>query len=796
MTEVNDLPLDLRTISTDKPSSAIKHDFHDMKCHFTSPLRALLVALTTLLLSHSPLFAQDPTYEGRTISTVQVRYNGTKTASEERIKALVSSKAGQKYRIERLDEDLRTLYASGLIDDAIFLADPAGSNQVKIIIEVTTRPLLAGVGFEGEYGEKERDLREVTELKKGQVLSDQAILDAVTKIEKHFTELGYPDVLAFHRLVPTSRAGYSDLIIEVSAGERNVVNKIRFEGNNNITAPDLRREMKTKKKSWLSFITKSGRLDSYQLDEDFEALQTYYRNKGFLNAKVVGHERIPVKGDKIDLVIRIEEGNKFTVNQVGFAKSKVFTSEELRPGLTLLGGDPFSGEKLNNDIKTIRSYYGSRGYADARVTPDIKELAGNKINITYKVDPGRPYKVGRVTIEGNTKTQDRVIRRELPLKPGDNLNTVDLEVGKRRLENMRYFDRVDVSQDESGQPGFRDIAISLDERNTGSLSFGAGFSSIDAVVGYIRLEQTNFDLFNPWSFTGAGQRFAMNLQVGSQRQDFLISLTEPWFLGRRLALGGELYYRNALFFSQIFDQTNIGGAVFLRKPLGKRAFLRAEIRAENVEVEAEDSANAAAVGEGDFFRTALGLRYVYDSRDDNILPRKGHRFDAGITYVGEVLGADFDAITIEVGGQKHWSLPYDTILTLEGQVAVVDGDDLPIFERRFLGGQRDLRGFDFRDVGGPRLDNEGLGGATSAYITAEYTFPLFDEIRGAVFYDAGIVNVESFDFSTSNYVSDAGFGLRMNLPFGPIAVDYAIPLEKGNTEADGGRFQFYVNTQF
>ncbi len=759
-------------------------------------MRLLLLAASALLLNLLPASAQDPTYEGRTISSVDIRYTGAKTASEARLKALISSKPGQTYQLERLDEDLRKLYASGLVDNAFFLADPVGAKGVKLIVEVTSRPLLAGVGFEGQYAEEERDLRKETGLTEGQVLSDQAILEAVTKLEKYFTELGYPDVLALHRLVPTPRQGYSDIIFEISAGERNIVRKIKFEGNQRITSTDLRREMKTKEKGWLSFITKSGRLDSYQLEDDFEAIRSYYRNQGFLNAEVLGHERNPVEGDKVDLVIRVNEGEKFTINQIQFGKSKVFTPEELMPGLTLLAGDPFSGEKLTEDIRTIRSYYGSRGYADARVSPEIQEVQGNGINIIYNVDAGSVYKVGRVTIEGNTKTQDRVIRRELPLKPGDNLNTVDLEVGKRRLENMRYFNNVNISQDSTSDGGYRDIAVSVDERNTGSLAFGAGFSSIDSVVGYIRLEQANFDLFNPWAFTGAGQRFQMNLQAGAQRQDFSLSLTEPWFLGRRLALGGELYYRNALFISDLFDQTNVGASIFLRKPLSKRSFLRAEYRAENVEIEAERDIYAAAVGEGDYFRSAISLNYVYDSRDDNILPRSGHRIDTGITYVGEAIGADYDAVTLEFSGQKHWSLPYDTILTLEGAVAVVDGDNLPIYERQFLGGQRDLRGFDFRDIGGPRLDNEALGGNTSAYLTTEFTFPLFEEVRGAVFYDVGFVNVDSWDFSFSDYVSDVGIGLRMNLPFGPIAVDYAIPVEKGNTQADGGRFQFYVNTQF
>lgn len=767
---------------------------------FQSSMRRLLLGfLCVFVLTNFNLQAQDPSFEGRKVTEVDVRYSGNQSIPKARILALISTKPGQTYRLERLDEDLKNLYASGLVEDVIFLAEESGEDSVRIIAEITTRPLLAGVGFEGTLGEKERDLRQETELVVGQVVSDQAILNAVTKLEKRYTELGYPDVFVSHRLQPTPREGYQDIIFEIMAGERNTVRKIKFKGNENITGPELRREMDTKEKGILSFITKSGRLDSYKLEEDFEKLITYYNNRGFLNAKILGYERIPVKDDKVDIVIDINEGNTYTVRNLRFKDLKVFKPEELMPGLTLLGGDPFSGQKLSDDVRMVRSYYGSRGYADAIISPEIEEVGNNQIDITYTVVPGDVFRVGKVTIEGNIKTQDRVIRRELPLIPGDNLNTVDLEAAERRLMNIRYFDRVDVQQTDGDLPGFRDINVSVQERNTGSLSFGVGASSIDQVVGFVRFEQSNFDIKNPWSFTGAGQRLIMNLQAGNLRQDFMISLVEPWFLGRRLALGGEAYFRNQLFLSDIFDQESLGAAIFLRKPLTTRSFIRTEYRIENIDVQSSPAA-AAAVGAGTYLRSAARINYIYDSRDDNILPRKGHRFDAGITYAGGILGGDVDAVSFDVSGQKHWNLPYDLIFTLDGAVGITDGfgntPQPPIFERRFLGGPRNLRGFDFWDVGGSRFNNSPLGGLTSAFITTEVTFPIFEEIRGAVFYDMGIVNDDAWDFSTDEYLSDAGIGLRMNLPFGPIAVDYAIPIEKGNTGSSGGRFQFYVNTNF
>ena len=230
-------------------------------------------------------------------------------------------------------------------------------------------------------------------------------------------------------------------------------------------------------------------------------------------------------------------------------------------------------------MTSIRSYYGSRGYADATVTPDIHDAGPNQVSVVYRITEGSRYRVGEVNIEGNTKTQDRVIRREVPLTPGDYFNSVEMETTKARLDGLQYFNDVQVNASPSARGGnYRDVDILVDERRTGSISGGIGFSSIDSVVGFVRLEQTNFDITNPWSFTGGGQRFSADLRVGSERIDAGISLVEPWFLGRRLALGGELFYRDSQYFSDFYEQTNGGGAVSLRKPLSEFSYLRAEYR--------------------------------------------------------------------------------------------------------------------------------------------------------------------------------------------------------------------------
>ena len=260
------------------------------------------------------------------------------------------------------------------------------------------------------------------------------------------------------------------------------------------------------------------------MDEDIDRVLDYYRNRGYLRVSATVR-REPTTKDRVDLIIAINEGNKFTVARVGFGKLTVFKASEIAPGLTLTAGQGYSLKKMRADITTIRSYYGSRGYADAAISPDITNVTNTSIAITYRVDEGRRSRVGRVTIEGNDKSQDRVIRRELPMKPGEFLSSVDMDTTRRRLQNMNYFNDVQVDTSPSDQSNYRDVNILVDEKKTGSISFGVGFSSVDSIVGNISLEQTNFDITNWPRFTGAGQRFSSRLQLGSERTDFSLSWT-------------------------------------------------------------------------------------------------------------------------------------------------------------------------------------------------------------------------------------------------------------------------------
>ena len=767
--------------------------------------RFALIAAVIIGSFSGQLKAQD--FEGKNITAVDVRYRGGKTVDEARIRNLMSTKAGSAYSAERLDNDIKTLFESGLIDDVKFFAEPAGGG-VRVIADVLTRPAINGVGFVGNTVFSDQKLAKETKLKSGGAMGDAEILEARRNLEKYYQGYGYPDVLVSHRTQETGQAGLSDLIFVIDEGTKNEIRKIRFEGNTVFTSKELRKEMETKEKGWFSWLTKSGRFESYQLDEDMDKVLDYYRSRGYLRANSPGIRREPVGDGRVDLVVPIEEGEKYTVAGVSFGQMRVFTPEELYPSMKLNGGDAYSSATMREDIKTIRSFYGSRGYADAVVSPDIKDAGLNKVTIKYLISEGSRFKVGQVNIQGNTKTKDKVIRREVPLKPGDWFNTVELETTKARLQNLQYFSDVQTNGTPAGS-GYRDVDILVEERNTGSVGVGVGFSSIDNVVGFLTLEQTNFDIMNPWSFTGGGQRFGMSLRAGSERSEFSVSLVEPWFMDRRLALGGELFYRQSQYFSDVYEQTNAGGAIFIRRPLTEKSSLKLEYRLEQIGVDVDSNATPfyeANVEDGDFIRSAVTLNYLYDNRDSTIQPRRGERIDVSLSMAGGIFGGDVDTVTLSAQGAKYWNLKWDTILSVNGELAFVDAisGDVPVFDRLFLGGGRTLRGFEFRDIGGPRDSgpggsNEVVGGESLGYLSVEYTVPVIDSVRAAVFYDVGFVNDGSWDIAPDDVYSDVGLGVRIKLPISPVplALDYAVPVSSPDDEADkGGQFNFYLNYEY
>lgn len=761
------------------------------------------------------LFSNDYAYDGKKVQSVQIRYiSGKATVPDSRLLDVIQTHAGSTYSSAVINDDLERLIGRGLADADARVAVEASGPGVRVIFELRPAGVMGGVGFTGNKRFKEKEIREELKLKSGKVINDSELAAARAAIIRMYYEAGYPDTQVTWRRTGTARHGYNDIIFDIREGREVSMNGISFTGNRQFDAEQLRQIMKTKERGLFTWITNSGRINREQMEDDLQEIITHYRNYGYLRARITKVEYSD-KGNatgrqKLYARIHIDEGPRYRVRHVTFSDIKVYTPKQLEPGLSMVDGNIYSLRKVKDDTTMIREYYGAKGYADADVRPDINEVGVDKdgtrlVDICYRVNEGQPYSVGRINVRGNTKTKQHVILRELPLKPGRPLNSVDLETARKRLSNLGYFDGVEISQTSSSTPGYRDVNINVHEKMTGNFTLGVAFSSIESIYLYANVTQSNFDimgLLGRGSLVGGGQRLSISGRLGTETQSASIFLLEPWFLDRKLALGNELFFSNSSYMSDFYTQKNFGYEVSLRKALNDLNSIKLAYRIEGFKLDPEWDAPAFfRENSGDYTRSNIRLSYIYDSRDASITPRKGGHLELAGSYSGP--GSTTQTYSFSVSGSSYYNSIWDTIFSINFGVETIDtlkGDEtVPIFERCYLGGPNNLRGFRYRDVGmvdEALAGDETMGGNSSAYVQLEMTVPVFESVRFALFMDAGFVNADSFDFSTSELSADYGFGLRINLPMGPLAVDYAIPFKTGNAIDRNGQFQFYVDYKY
>lgn len=778
---------------------------------------ALMTATTTQVSAQLSLDA--PAATGRKIvNQVDVVFKGAATMDPNRVRAQMSTRVGEPFSDEAVERDIRSLYATGAVENVDIQSVPAGAG-VRVVVTISGRGGIAELSFLGNAAFDNDKLRKEIEIQVGDPVDDAKLTTAQQKIRELYEKKGFADVGVTYDVTPSAKEGFSSVLFKIEEGGRGLIGDIRFEGNNNISAKKLKAKIKSKEKTFYRLWGKAGKLDNQAVLDDVKIIEQAYQDEGYVYVKV-SYRREPIDDKSIALVFEVYEGGKYDVAGVDLQGITIFTKSELTPAIRTEPGFPYSGSDVKGDEKMILDYYGSRGYADARVETQLSDAGPGKLNVIYNVYEGGKSFIRKVNISGNSKTKDEVIRRELAFAPGDPLNTVQLETAQTTLENMNYFETKGEANPLTVRPiqteveGFKDIEVNVFEKPTGSVNFGAGFSSIDSLVGFVDVTQTNFDISDWQDFRGAGQRFNLNMRYGTRTSTFNTSWTEPWFLGQKLALTTQLFYQNLFFLSTRYDQRNIGASIGLRKPLGAHAYLDGTYTAQQVDIDVDDGGNATNLlrsEEEEYFQSKFELTFVHDTRDSVFITRKGHKFEAGVLASG--LGGDVEVWGANIGGQQYFHLPGDTILSFEGMARWVDGwgdDRVPIFERQFLGGANNLRGYDYREAGPKDSVGEPVGGSMSIYGTVEFTFPIFEKVRGAVFWDVGMVStdVEAVAGSSGGnrnggpiigdgeIYSNVGLGLRMFLPVGPIRVDLGIPLVKDEFVGNSPRFQFNMGYKF
>jgi len=767
------------------------------------PLSATWVAFICALLGAASARSQAPQASpgAPVIRSIEVEYTGPETVSKERILAQMRMKVGQPFNSAMVEQDVEALYKSGAVLNVRIFAEPEGDG-VKVIVRVQTRSIVREIVIDGAERIKAKRLRKEIKLRLNQPIKEEQLEEARQKIIEVYQAHGFTDVNVQFRVDPIDeRRGTARVVFTVNEGAKGAVSQIRFEGNLHFSDWRLRKEMKTKRKTIVSFIDKSGRLDEAQLQQDLDSIREWYQNHGFIDVEIKDVRRERNTKGTLTITIVIAEGPQYHVGKVTVSGEKVAKEESIRALLKMKEGSVYSPKQLHDDAKAVADAYGSGGYVDLVITPESTPAGPALVDVHYKIEEGERSFVNRVTIAGNTRTKDKVIRREVLVAPGDVFNTVRADLTKKRLENLGYFSKVETYPEETDVPGRKDLTILVQEKRTGSFSFGAGFSTIDQLVGFAELTQGNFDLFNWPTFTGGGQKFRLRVQYGTQRKDFLLNVTEPYFLDRRLSLSGQLFYTEADYLSVEYNQRNYGFTIDLRKPITSFIYVSLGYQLQDIDIFNVSSGASAFIKsqEGSFTESKIISSVVFDRRDNALLTRTGQRITLAPFVAGGFLGGNTQIYGWDLEGSQYFRLKWDTILLINGEIATVDnwgnGSGVPIFERLYLGGANNLRGFPYREVGPQDVTGEPIGGLSMARATVEWTFPIIEKARGAIFYDTGFVNSDAWSFGFKHIASDVGVGIRLNLPIGPLRLDYGYPLQRDGYNG-GGHFNFSVGYQF
>jgi outer membrane protein insertion porin family len=773
----------------------------------------------------TPTPAERGVFDGLPVQRVEVEGNTrTDTAL---ILQQVRTQPGQPYSKALVDVDTVAIAALDRFvtvrAEAVGQEDPATRQIRSVVVRfiVEERALVSAVEIVGNRKFNDTELREGLTVRPGMAV-DQFRIETDRKfILDKYHQKGYSEVeVSVDQTLLREKGVVRYQVVE---GPSARITKVAIEGNANLKASYIKWRIQTKTYFW---IFRKGRLDTEKLQADVISVRDMYLKRGFLDARV--SYALDYSEDKRDLTVRfiVIEGPRYRIRNVNLTGNKTFANFELLTSVVNFGpGSYAERDKIEAMQRRIEDVYGHNGYINANIemvtayteTPGVVDL---NVNITE----GEPFTVGRVIVRGNPNIQDRVIRRQIRIYPDQTYDTVLVKKSIDRLKATRIFQDVKVTPvTPPGNPaGVRDALVETAEGQTGRFMVGAGVSTNAGLVGQISIEQQNFDITNPprsWgelfrgqAFKGAGQYFRILLEPGTEYQRYRVTFEEPYLFDTPYSFSNDLY-----FFTrgrESWDETRIGDIVTFGRRFGDVWGITLALRAEQVEIDnaadfgipgvedippATDSVTGKPLRDtaqeilnevGSHFLTSVKPGITRDTTDSRIFPTTGTRTTFAWEQYG-ALGGEVDMSKITFNFDYYKTLYTDlfdrkTVLALRNQIGLIPFGDSPFYERFYLGGIGELRGFRFRGVS-PRagLRKDPVGGDFSWVSTAELNFPIYEEfLRGVVFVDVGTVerNIEIRDIR-----SDVGAGVRVNLPFFnglPLAVDFAYPTTKSSKEND------------
>ncbi len=752
-----------------------------------------LIVVTILFITGLVTKLAAQTEESSKLVT-DVRIENNKLISTSTILSKIKTKIGSFFSQDVLNEDIKNLYATGYFTD-IKVNLEEYEEGVAVVFVVSEKPLVKDLTFEGNKKVGTDQLRSLVETKIDQPLDYLQLKKDIKKIKDFYIKEGYHLAIVDKEVYVDKKTNEAKVSITIDEGARYQIKEIKVEGNKAISDKVILKSIKTKRDTLFT----SGYFNKEVFSEDLKRIKRLYEDKGYLDTRVDYNLDYDKENEEMTITIKIDEGRRYSVGTIKIMGNKVISTKEIQDVLKMQEGSTFTQSRLQEDVLSINELYFNKGYISAKVIPDVYFNTKEEVmDITYDIDEGNQPRIEKIEIRGNTKTKDVVIRRELKVSAGDIFDGERLKKSKQNLNNLGYFEEVTYSTSPGTSPDRRNLIIKVKEAKTGEVSFGAGYSSIDKLVGFIELRQRNFDYKNFRTFTGDGQKLSLKAEFGSERQYYDLSFTEPWVFNKPISFGFDLYrrYRER----DVYDEKRTGGDVRLGRRFGDYLSLDSMYKLEEITVSNIESYAAPDVGqeEGKNMVSSFSLSLTRDTRDNIYNPQTGGVIDNDIQIAGGLFGGDRDFI--KYTSMIDWYFTYFKKFTLEVKLrgGIVDEYDdttmVPVYERFYAGGINTIRGYGYRDVGPKSRAGDPIGGKVMAIANLEYTFPIIKQVKGALFYDVGNVWSKIGDFG-EDFKSSVGLGLRVKTPLGPVKIDYGYGLDYEPGEKKG-RFHFSMSRGF
>ncbi|HEY6367691.1 MAG TPA: outer membrane protein assembly factor BamA [Candidatus Binatia bacterium] len=738
----------------------------------------------------------------------EVKIAGNLRVEEDGIRLHIKNRPGQLFDQAVVEQDVKAIYRMGFFEDVQAEISPDG----VLTYTVKEKPYVREIKIEGNAQLARDKIETALGVTPRTILDRGRVAEGVDKVRKLYNEQGYVNAKVDYALSVES-SNQAVLVVDIVEGNRLLIKKVSFEGNRSFSEGELKGLMATKEEWLFSFITNRGVLDRDILTNDMAILSNHYYDHGYIDLKVA--EPVILRDrDGLEVVIRIDEGQQYRVGKVEIGGELIQDGRQMLKQVKLTSGQIFRGSRLRDDVSTITDMYSNKGFAFVQVEPLTKVNAPEKtVDVALIITKGPPVYFNRILIAGNTKTRDKVVRRELEATEQELFSGSKVTQSRNALQRTGYFEDVQLTTRKTEQPDTVDLLVDVKEGPTGTFSVGAGYSGGDGFLFNASVAEKN--LF------GRGQTVSGNVRLGTERQDFILSYNEPYLNDTKVALGVDAFNTETLYTD--FKERRLGMAVRSSYPFKDVSLPFFGIRKSDVSIGSDELNREAPITIWDYMRGSMAYEFTqekisdveagapasirdevgttltsaitpgisYDSRDHFFNPTEGTKSAFAVKFAG--LGGDSRFIKSDIGARWYYPLLKDPkwggsyVFSLGGTLGYgfgfnqpsADKNELPLFERYFPGGINSVRGFQDRSLG-PKEDGDVVGGDKQAIANVEIHFPVAEQfgLRGLAFFDIGQAFKESSRWNFSDFRRSVGFGARWMSPFGPLRVELGFPLNK------------------